>query len=286
MAGDGVVADFVLVVSSVQTASCTGSTLAYASTCQRDQLDRPILGDVNFCPSRVSTDPAQMAEQKATAVHELLHALGFTSSSWALFRYEDGTPRTPRDANGRVPVSTSYQCPDGTVADAQVPANNTITVGTERGVTVTRLVTPKVRSVVQDIFACDTLEGAELENQPTTSGSCYGSHWEQRLMMNELMVSTTSHVAVYSALTLAALEDSGWYRSNYSMAEPLIWGRLQGCSFVTGKCVQDGMPLPTTNPTFCNVSNKFGCADHVTEESDPSRLRMHSAAAKLVSSRN
>eukprot|EP00966_Prymnesium_polylepis_P104242 2414192-Prymnesium_polylepis.1 len=62
---------------------------------------QPILGDVNFCPSSVSADPAQLSDQRATAVHELLHALGFTSSSWALFRDDTGQPRTRRDADGK-----------------------------------------------------------------------------------------------------------------------------------------------------------------------------------------
>ena len=30
---------------------CAGPTLAYASTCERDQWDRPIFGYANFCPT-------------------------------------------------------------------------------------------------------------------------------------------------------------------------------------------------------------------------------------------
>ncbi|KAL1503975.1 hypothetical protein AB1Y20_010391 [Prymnesium parvum] len=251
-------ADIVLMISAVQTSSCSGNTLAYASTCQRDQFDRPILGDINFCPSALSTDPLVLPEQRATAIHEAFHALGFSRSSWALFRYADGTPRTPRDADGLVPFTSSYSCPDGTVGDFRVPATNTITIGVERGVTTTRMVTPKVASVAKDIFGCDSLVGAELENQPTSSGSCWGSHWEQRLMGNDVMAATTSHLAKFSALTLAAFEDSGWYEANYSMTDPVIWGRLQGCSFVTSKCVENGVPLATTTPTFC-ATQTAGC---------------------------
>eukprot|EP00966_Prymnesium_polylepis_P311054 7186504-Prymnesium_polylepis.1 len=196
--GAGVTGDFVLVVSSVHTASCANSTLAYASTCQRDQYDRPILGDVNctrpttrtiwrcsdpcatVCPERLSAAPRELAEQRAVAVHEMLHALGFTSSSWPLFRMPDGrTPRTPRGSDGSVPYTANYTCPTGAVGTVRVPATNTIAVGSERGVTVARMVTPKVRSVARDVFGCDTLGGAELENQPTWLGSCWGSHWEQ-----------------------------------------------------------------------------------------------------------
>ena len=58
----------------------------------------------------------------------------------------------------------------------------------------------------------------ELENQPTSQGACYGSHWEQRLFTNELMASTSSHAQIYSALTLAALEDSGWCASSLQLS--------------------------------------------------------------------
>ncbi|KAL1514809.1 hypothetical protein AB1Y20_003895 [Prymnesium parvum] len=257
-------ADFVLFVSSVQASNCGSSTLAYASTCQRDQFDRPILGHVNFCPARVSTEASSWELQLATAIHELLHAIGFTYSSWPLFRYPDGTPRTPRDADGRVPRTAQYVCPDGSVAtNVQVPSNNTIEIATERGVTVTRMVTPKVASVARDLFGCDSLSGAELENQPTTSGACWGSHWEQRLFSSDLMTAVTTHLSKYSALSLAALEDSGWYVANYSLVDPLIWGRLQGCDFVTQKCVDNGVALQTANPTFCTVQNEFQCTiDH------------------------
>ena len=36
------------------------------------------------------------------------------------------------------------------------------------------------------------------------------SHWEQRLFMNDVMAPVGSHASIFSALTLAAMEDSGW----------------------------------------------------------------------------
>ncbi|XP_058888399.1 leishmanolysin-like peptidase [Acipenser ruthenus] len=45
---------------------------------------------------------------------------------------------------------------------------------------------------------------------------------------------TGSHTQnrVFSTITLATMEDTGWYRSNYSMAERQDWGRGMGCDFV------------------------------------------------------
>ena len=38
-------------VTAVQAAGCGSSTLAYASTCQRDQEDRPVFAAINYCPN-------------------------------------------------------------------------------------------------------------------------------------------------------------------------------------------------------------------------------------------
>ena len=83
-AGAGVAADFVLFVSAVYAGSCTvgGSTSAYASTCQRDQNDRPIFGMANFCPEGIDSTSGAWEAQLGLALHELMHALGFSSTSY------------------------------------------------------------------------------------------------------------------------------------------------------------------------------------------------------------
>jgi hypothetical protein len=46
-----------------------------------------------------------------------------------------------------------------------------------------------------------------------------GSHWEQRVLQNELMSPVvTTGVTHISPITLALLEDSGWYTPDYSKA--------------------------------------------------------------------
>ena len=70
-------ADFVVVLSALDSNICSGTTLAYATTCQRDQHDRPIFGFVNFCASQLaSAIDGSWGEQLSTAVGGLLHALG------------------------------------------------------------------------------------------------------------------------------------------------------------------------------------------------------------------
>lgn len=52
--------------------------LAYASPCQRDQTDRPVIGTINFCPFSV---PSTVNDPNYnvlfyTTIHEMFHALG------------------------------------------------------------------------------------------------------------------------------------------------------------------------------------------------------------------
>lgn len=65
-----------------------------------------------------------------------------------------------------------------------------------------------------------------------------------------------------TSLTLALMEDTGWYRANYSASSgvlvPPAYGYGAGCSFLTDDCIVDGGSVPDNfgvlgNP-FCNVT--------------------------------
>ena len=96
--------DFVLFATAKSTATCgspsTGGAIAYALTCQRDgATDRPTFGRANFCPLMLKEYYSDPQSAIYVVMHEMLHALGFTSDSWPLFRFGDAamTPRTPRN---------------------------------------------------------------------------------------------------------------------------------------------------------------------------------------------
>lgn len=46
------------------------------------------------------------------------------------------------------------------------------------------------------------------------------------------MLSFDSKDARISKITLAFMEDSGWYKPDYSMAEIPSWGLNNGCEFL------------------------------------------------------
>lgn len=59
------------------------------------------------------------------------------------------------------------------------------------------------------------------------------------MMMNDFMVSDADLPGtVYSEITFAAFEDTGWYKVNYELAGNLIWGKNWGCEFLEEKCLR------------------------------------------------
>lgn len=155
----------------------------------------------------------------------------------------------------------------------------------------TLLKTPRVVEWGRKHFACKDLVGIEMEDDGGKFTA--GSHWEKRHVMNEFMSGAPSGFAnVKSIFTLALLEDSGWYRANYSHADPLRWGYMYGCGFMTscdsktpdppegfckkqtglqcsfdrsalGKCHSEGekISLPYTSSTFIGTNPVYGDSD-------------------------
>lgn len=120
------------------------------------------------------------------------------------------------------------------------------------------LISPRVVAAGASFFAYPSLSGVELEDEGG-SGTAF-SHWKRRNMKNELMAGALSATMYYTALTLAAFEDLGYYVVDYSKAEVMPWGYHAGESFLTEKCVIDGVsPFPSM---FCtNGTVKDACAE-------------------------
>ncbi|RNC36202.1 surface protease GP63 [Trypanosoma cruzi] len=83
-------------------------------------------------------------------------------------------------------------------------------------------------------FGCDSLEGMELEDEGGTREKEI-PHWKGRHARDELMAPTVG-AGYYTALTMAVFADMGYYRVNWSMAEPMSWGHRSGCDFLEKKC--------------------------------------------------
>eukprot|EP00928_Gymnodinium_smaydae_P028915 TRINITY_DN21922_c0_g1_i1.p1 TRINITY_DN21922_c0_g1~~TRINITY_DN21922_c0_g1_i1.p1 ORF type:complete len:893 (-),score=41.28 TRINITY_DN21922_c0_g1_i1:364-2682(-) len=255
--------DLHIFVSIKDTDACGDDTQAYASWCTKDQCDRPIFASINFCKSKVSNVANMIDDVVSTAVHELAHAMAFSSSLFKFFRHADGSPRLTRDALDQdvFPGEVRWSCDSSSFAFPDPYGNNRyvdlmpniLSKFSERGLDncpcpigtlnissscfvpqsgfrvpscVLRVTTPTVLAEAKAHFACSSLEGAELENQDTSVCSIVGSHWEQRVFNGELMAPLHSSIVPVhlSRVTLALFQDSGWYQVDMSKADPLTVG--------------------------------------------------------------
>lgn len=180
-------------------------TLAFASACETDSgTGRPLVGRINFNPYFLTWDDLNPSRNNdnliRTAIHEISHALGFSNNFFT--------------TNNR---------------------SSTIT-GTRGKPDVTVIHTDNVREVAKKYFGCDTIAGVEIEDEGAAGSK--GSHWDRRILLNELMTAQGGDVR--SVFTLAYFKDLGYYDANYSMAEDLIVGKGLGCPFIDSKCNTDG----------------------------------------------
>lgn len=236
--GTGILnADFLLYVSVVESQRCKNEdTIAYAAHCQQEaELDRPIAGHVNICPNALSTHSHDLEILVSTIKHEILHALGFSAGLYAFFRDENGRPRTPRNRHNR-PISFNREKGyyDASNAVVKTVIRDWWTADGMIEHPVHLMVTERVRKEARRHFNCSELDGAELENQGGEGTAL--THWEKRVFENEAMTGTHTQNPVYSRVTLALMEDTGWYKANYSIAESLHWGRDLGCQFAMKSC--------------------------------------------------
>ncbi|XP_043215094.1 leishmanolysin-like peptidase isoform X2 [Amphibalanus amphitrite] len=263
-------ADFVFYISALETDRChRGMTVAYAAHCQQEAaLDRPIAGHANLCPSSISTKQQELQTLISTVKHEMLHALGFSVSLYAFFRDKEGNPLTERGETGKPllnPALQARQWSDKIIKTFQRPGWLTAEGNVTR--TVQMVVTPRVVEEVRRHFDCPELEGAELEDQGEEGTAL--THWEKRLFENEAMTGTHTQNPVYSRLTLALMEDTGWYLPNYEMAQPLRWGRGLGCQFAMNSCKHwmDMRAARNESPhPFCNKVKRDPLETECTED--------------------
>jgi leishmanolysin len=181
-------ADLVVYVTAVPT---TGSTVAFATACSKDQYGRTIIGRVNIRPMYVTWSETDEKVNEAlidVATHELVHVLGLSTielsrPGWSMTRMK-------------------------------------------RGKWVTLVSTPSVVAFVRNYTGCPTLEGAEVEDEGDVGS--VGSHWERKLYRDELMCAVTGYK--FSGLTLAFLNDINvGYTVDLAAAEQMWWGRNTGC---------------------------------------------------------
>nr|CAH8853228.1 unnamed protein product [Trichobilharzia regenti] len=201
--------EYVIFVDSENKGACaSGSTLAFAGPCEmHPTTDRPIMGSINFCPQKMEVDEPGKTMLVGTAIHELAHALGFVKTSYALMRDENGNPRTPRDPKtGKPPRNDRGQF---------VPSESTVKLINRPWISAVgsfskqflAFVTPQLLAEGRKHYNCPNLDGIDIENEG--GEGTVGTHFEKRVVGDEIMAGVTGVKTVASRLTLAFFKDSG-----------------------------------------------------------------------------
>ncbi|XP_062300434.1 ciliated left-right organizer metallopeptidase [Scomber scombrus] len=215
--------DFLLYLHVQATDKCRAepNVLAYAVHCQTDTHGRPVAGVVVICRDRLSGAAYSHQTTVQTVIHELFHALGFSKDLFHTWRdCSSSTQVTHTDGSGQM-----------------------------------RIYTPSVISALQKHLASTDPElGGPLENLDAPPGGV-SSHWESLLLQGSIMAavlgdSTTVRI---DPVTLAALQDTGWYAVNLSRAQSLVWGDGEGATFGSLSTCQNG-----SSSFFCTGS-ELGC---------------------------
>ncbi|CAH8559618.1 unnamed protein product [Schistosoma intercalatum] len=126
---------------------------------------------------------------------------GFNSEAFRYMRDERGEPRTMREPATNEPILTDslgYRIPDESVLS-----------------NVTRIWKSAKTTVYRHLTALKT-----------------------PMMLNELMTPLLSSRSYISKITLGFFEDTGWYRVDYSKANPMGYGKHLGCNFVMKSCYE------------------------------------------------
>jgi len=218
---EGVEADYLFFIGFVSDPSLDYVGAAtYIS--QDSETDQPIIGqfDLNYYNGFSDDDLL------STTIHEMSHALGFDNRLFEVYINDDGD---------------------------KYDDDEVVKVETVNRVKVHKIVTPTVVKKAREGFGCDSLDGLELELQGGEGTAL--SHWEKRLMYNDYM-SPDSGIedVIYSDITMALFEDSGWYTVNYEYTQPITWGYKMGCDLIDDKCIEDEKPQ---SDLFCVEEDKL-----------------------------
>ncbi|KAF2077525.1 hypothetical protein CYY_001143 [Polysphondylium violaceum] len=224
---------------------------------------RPLAGVINLNPkhykwllniSKGNGPYAQFAFQKCirSAMHEMIHILGFLPSLFPTYLDPNGIPHT-KPFYTKVVNSAN---PDG--------------VSVSRNATM--LNTPRINWVIKNHYGCSHPQGIELESRG--GSGVQGSHFSEVIANGELMTARFNSLMSMSIITLASLQDMGWYIVDTSFSQEFQWGRGEGCSFIHDRCEARN----ETRGYFCGFANNV--TNHRPQGCSPDRKSFNECTVK------
>ncbi|KAL2079700.1 hypothetical protein ACEWY4_025444 [Coilia grayii] len=228
--------DFLLYVHIHNSHRCSTqpSMLAYAAHCQSDPQGRPLAGTVVICREKLRQEKYRHEATVQILIHELFHMLGFS----------------------RTLFNTWRDCLHTLQAGGECHRHGRVTNLDDKG--HMRIYTPSVvRALQKHLNSTDPTLGAPLEDLDADSTGL-SSHWEARVLLSSIMAATLGEPSTVriDLITLAALQDTGWYSVNLSQAQSLVWGQDEGSLFGSLSSCHDNTSL-----YFCTGSG-LGCHYH------------------------
>ncbi|XP_059378118.1 ciliated left-right organizer metallopeptidase isoform X2 [Carassius carassius] len=219
--------DFLLYVFTHSTEKCQAESgiLAYAAHCQSDSEGRPVAGAMIICRETLSMERYTHGHFVQTVIHELFHVLGFSKDLFSQWK----------------------DCSLSSQAGVYCWSHGQVTSTDEMG--QVRLYSPTViREMQKHLNSTHPDLGAPLENKDAGSDGL-SSHWETRVLQGSIMAALLVEPSLIriDPITLAALQDTGWYSVNLSRAQSLVWGEGEGHQF--------------GSVSTCRNSSAFFCKD-------------------------
>ena len=197
--------------------------LAYAATCSIKKSDnRPVTGMIMINERNLKFEESDVDDLYATLLHESMHIFAMSPVLFDTFINNEGKTNIIEKRSSN--IGDKY---------------------------VKKLITPKLVEAAKEHFGCDKIDGVFLENEGSSASA--GAHFEKVHFGNELMTSQKTGFSVLSKMTLALLEDTGWYKIDYEKSEELFWGKGKGCDFMNAMC-------DTKFYEYCVLENERNCS--------------------------
>ena len=196
---------------------------------------RQVSGAIDFNPHHIKFSEYDAADYLTiSALREIFQMFAFNEDYLGKFINEDGT---------------------------KIPIDKIIKYTNVRGKHVKMISTPKAVEKARKHFNCSLLEGVEIEYDQHRFH--HGFYWESRIMNGDIMNLNIELSNSISEITLAFLEDTGWYKVNYYTGGLFQFGKNRGCSFITEKCVNNGtskfkneFPIIQEGDIMCTANRK------------------------------
>ena len=177
-----------------------------------DVKKRPIIGlvEVYFVPDTLTDYDSRLQAWSTMFLHEFTHILGFT--------------KTIFDEKGLIKEDSIKSR----------MRNNTQQKYFFIG--------PKAVKMAENYFNCSELPGNGIEldikiGQEAKIGDSI--HWSGRILMGDYMTAELYYTEqAISEITLAALEDLGYYKINYYTGGLMRFGKHKSCSFLEDDCIE------------------------------------------------